>query len=440
MYRAPEQLDTWSNYVIGPKTDIWALGCILYCLCYQKHPFDDSAKLRIINGNYNIPQNSNFICYTNIVRGCLQTNPSSRYDISAVLDNLGAIADTKNWNPRGPINLKPKQKIPENVPRNAEPPVPNNPPKPVPHHAPSERPQRPEPPKTIRPAPAPPQPQQQHQQPPNQYQQPAHLASNMPATSSNGLFSSIKGGAGSFFKNLKDTSSKVMQTVQQTITKADVDISYITSRIMVMPCPSEGLEAAYKINHIENIKNFLESKYQLSKVSIYNFGPRSTPRLPPPIRTVEGSHIYFPAPPRAPTLHGLFNIIEDMYGFLNSDPKNVILIQSNDGGRTVAATLVAALFIYGQLIVEPEDGIQMFAVKRTPLNMRSSELRYLYYFTDILRSTPHFPHFKPITLISLTISPVPRMTKARDGCRLFIEITCNDKLILSTLEDYDKMR
>lgn len=33
--------------------------------------------------------------------------------------------------------------------------------------------------------------------------------------SGGGLFSTIKGGAGSFFKGLKDTSSKVVQSVQQ---------------------------------------------------------------------------------------------------------------------------------------------------------------------------------------------------------------------------------
>lgn len=37
----------------------------------------------------------------------------------------------------------------------------------------------------------------------------------MPGPAAGSLFSSIKGGAGSFLKNLKDTSSKVMQTVQQ---------------------------------------------------------------------------------------------------------------------------------------------------------------------------------------------------------------------------------
>ena len=32
-----------------------ALGCLLYKLCFQEHPFEDSAKLRILNANYHIP-------------------------------------------------------------------------------------------------------------------------------------------------------------------------------------------------------------------------------------------------------------------------------------------------------------------------------------------------------------------------------------------------
>lgn len=39
-------------------------------------------------------------------------------------------------------------------------------------------------------------------------------AVNMP---NSGLFSQIRGGAGSFLKNLKDTSNRVMQTVQSWV-------------------------------------------------------------------------------------------------------------------------------------------------------------------------------------------------------------------------------
>lgn len=34
-----------------------ALGCVLYKLCFNEHPFEDSAKLRIINANYTLPEN-----------------------------------------------------------------------------------------------------------------------------------------------------------------------------------------------------------------------------------------------------------------------------------------------------------------------------------------------------------------------------------------------
>ena len=33
-----------------------ALGCVLFMLCFNEHPFEDSAKLRIINANYSIPE------------------------------------------------------------------------------------------------------------------------------------------------------------------------------------------------------------------------------------------------------------------------------------------------------------------------------------------------------------------------------------------------
>lgn len=55
MYRAPEMLDMWANYSIDTAADVWALGCTLFFLCFHQHPFEDSAKLAIVNGNYRIP-------------------------------------------------------------------------------------------------------------------------------------------------------------------------------------------------------------------------------------------------------------------------------------------------------------------------------------------------------------------------------------------------
>lgn len=431
MYRAPEQLETWNNYPIGIKSDIWALGCILYCLCFNKHPYEDSATLRITNGNYTIPSDVRYLCYHEIIKGCFIVNPNDRFDINQIMERMGAISETKGWSLKGSLELTGKPLIsPQNTNTMAPSPM---------HHVKSNGasvapPTRPAPPRPVEPPmrPAPPTTQTM----PGNTQ---HHMNNNGAGS--GLFSSIKGGAGSFLKNLKDTSSKVMQTVQQSIARNDLDISYITQRIIVMPCPSEGLESAYKTNHIDDVKIFLESRFMPAKLSIYNLGPRNCPRLPPPVRTVEASGIYHPGGGlKAPSLIGMYSLAEDMYGFLAVDPKNTIVIQSPDGGRCVAATMLCALLIYAHLVSEPEDGMQIFAVKRTPPNMKPSELRYLYYLGDIVRSTPHLPHYNSVTLISLTIAPIPRMTKARDGCRICVEVNCDDCVIHNSLQEYERMR
>lgn len=67
MYRAPEMVDTWTNYFVGTPVDVWAIGCILYTLCFMKHPFEDSAKLRILNANYSIPPDPKLSCFSDII-------------------------------------------------------------------------------------------------------------------------------------------------------------------------------------------------------------------------------------------------------------------------------------------------------------------------------------------------------------------------------------
>lgn len=129
-----------------------------------------------------------------------------------------------------------------------------------------------------------------------------------------------------------------------------------------------------------------------------------------------------------------------MYGFLTADSKSVVIIQSPDGGGCTSALFVCALLMYADLTRQPEDAVQVFAVKRHPVNLRASEFRYLYYLGDLLRSPPLHPHLKNVQLLSLTCQPVPRMTRARDGCRLYVEIYANDHFVLSTLpDDYDKL-
>jgi len=58
-YRSPEMVDLYSGLHITTKADIWALGCLLYKLCFFTLPFGEST-LAIQSGHFSFPESSKF--------------------------------------------------------------------------------------------------------------------------------------------------------------------------------------------------------------------------------------------------------------------------------------------------------------------------------------------------------------------------------------------
>ncbi|KAL2514201.1 Protein kinase superfamily protein [Forsythia ovata] len=84
-YRAPEMWDLYRRELINEKVDIWALGCLLFRICYFKSAFDGESKLQILNGNYRIPDLPKFSAsLTDLIRDMLQSSPDDRPDITQV--------------------------------------------------------------------------------------------------------------------------------------------------------------------------------------------------------------------------------------------------------------------------------------------------------------------------------------------------------------------
>ncbi|KAF7527696.1 hypothetical protein G7054_g10387 [Neopestalotiopsis clavispora] len=54
-YRSPEMIDVYRKLPIDEKSDIWALGVLLYKLCYYTTPFEDQGQLAILNASYKFP-------------------------------------------------------------------------------------------------------------------------------------------------------------------------------------------------------------------------------------------------------------------------------------------------------------------------------------------------------------------------------------------------
>ncbi|XP_075688890.1 auxilin isoform X2 [Rhinoderma darwinii] len=255
-----------------------------------------------------------------------------------------------------------------------------------------------------------------------------------------GLLDMVKGGAGRLFSNLKDnlkdtlkdTSTKVMQSVA-SYAKGELDISYITSRIIVMSFPAEGVELGFR-NHIEDVRSFLDSRH-LDHYTVFNLSPKSYRSAKFHNRVSECSW----SVRQAPSLHNLFAVCKNMHNWLQQNPKNVCVIHCMDG-RAASAVLVSAMFCFCHLFNNPVSAIQLLNAKRPGIGLWPSHRRYIGYICDLVSDKPVHPHCKPIVIKSATISPVPCFNKQRNGCRPFCEVLIGETRIFSTMQDYERMK
>ncbi|KAG0283386.1 hypothetical protein BGZ96_012239 [Linnemannia gamsii] len=85
-YRAPEMLDLYMRKGIDEKIDIWALGVLLYKLCYYTTPFEEQGQLAILNVRYTIPDHPVFSpALISLFQSMLKEDPRQRPNIYQVM-------------------------------------------------------------------------------------------------------------------------------------------------------------------------------------------------------------------------------------------------------------------------------------------------------------------------------------------------------------------
>ncbi|PBP19281.1 nak/nak-unclassified protein kinase [Diplocarpon rosae] len=85
-YRSPEMVDVYRKQPIDEKSDIWALGVLLYKLCYYTTPFEAHGQLAILNASFKFPTYPPFSDpLKKLIASMLKENPQSRPNIYQVL-------------------------------------------------------------------------------------------------------------------------------------------------------------------------------------------------------------------------------------------------------------------------------------------------------------------------------------------------------------------
>jgi hypothetical protein len=124
-YRAPEMWDLYSRVPVGPASDVWALGCVLYKLCYYRTPYDDGSKMAICNADLKLPAGrSPNVVFHDLLRATLHKDPAQRPTATQLLAQVQALkaslgASARSNNGQDPLHVSIDSLVPATAPAQA---------------------------------------------------------------------------------------------------------------------------------------------------------------------------------------------------------------------------------------------------------------------------------------------------------------------------------
>lgn len=198
----------------------------------------------------------------------------------------------------------------------------------------------------------------------------------------------------------------------------NLDLSYITPRIIAMAIPGEGLVKLYR-NNINDIQKFFKAKHN-NKFLIINLSGIKYDYSRFENNVIEYEWIDH----QAPRLVTLFHICEKVFLFLSKDINNVVAINCKAGkGRT--GTIICCLMLFFGLFNNINDAFNYYSIKRFKFGegvSQPSQKRYVEFFNNILNSDSYFP--KRVILKEILLCN-PSM-KDRKFLKPYIEISNNN--------------
>ncbi|KAJ6601145.1 hypothetical protein DFH09DRAFT_1355371 [Mycena vulgaris] len=114
-YRAPEMVDPYLRRAVDEKSDVWALGVLLYKLCYYTTPFEEHGPLAILNVQYRIPPYPVYSTQMNsLIGSMLREHGAQRPSVFELLSLVHRLRGTKSQfsytiPPPQPLSPRPQQ-------------------------------------------------------------------------------------------------------------------------------------------------------------------------------------------------------------------------------------------------------------------------------------------------------------------------------------------
>ncbi|XP_042733783.1 tensin-1 isoform X11 [Lagopus leucura] len=198
----------------------------------------------------------------------------------------------------------------------------------------------------------------------------------------------------------------------------ELDLVYITERIIAVSYPSTAEEQSFRSN-LREVAHMLKSKHGDNYV-LFNLSERrhDISKLHPKVLDFGWPDLHTPA------LEKICSICKAMDTWLNAAAHNVVVLH-NKGNRGRLGVVVAAYMHYSNISASADQALDRFAMKRfyedkvVPVG-QPSQKRYIHYFSGLLSGSIKMNN-KPLFLHHVIMHGIPNF-ESKGGCRPFLKI------------------
>ncbi|CAF1389138.1 unnamed protein product [Adineta ricciae] len=225
---------------------------------------------------------------------------------------------------------------------------------------------------------------------------------------------------------------------------SSLDLSHITSRLMVMKTPEEAPSNTSTRSTADLARELLDKDHPDSYM-LFSLDQSSTNELSYQKEFFHNQVLDIPLfdekQQQPPTL--LINLwfCQKVTSYLLESPSNVAVLHCHDGKNQLAFA-ACLLLAYHKLYQKCEQIIQFYTYYRSiPPTFTMSQKRYIQYLCDLSHGIIESPHFNELVLQSINLTPIPLVNRAKTSCRPFVDIYDQDqKKIFSTHQETSKLR
>ncbi|XP_058534348.1 tensin-3 [Ochotona princeps] len=198
----------------------------------------------------------------------------------------------------------------------------------------------------------------------------------------------------------------------------ELDLTYITERIIAVSFPAGGCEESY-LRHLQEVTRMLKSKHG-DNYLVINLSERSydLTKLNPKIMDVGWPELH------APPLDKMCTICKAQESWLNSDPQHVVVIHCR-GGRGRIGVVISSYMHFTHVSASADQALDRFAMKKfyddkVAALIQPSQKRYVQFLSGLLSGAVKM-NTSPVFLHCVVLHGTPSFD-AGGACRPFVKL------------------